>query len=302
MSARKSDKQRRAEIKQKRLARAARLQSELSAPDVRWADVVEGLAGVEPADRGLLARHSNTYGLLPEYYLDAPFVCRDCGEAQVWTAKQQKWWYEVALGPIDSRAVRCLPCRRARRAADDRPGAGLLGELCAQVRALGDSPPDAAAWREIEDALLNKWWGVRTTAIATLGRWGGPEAVERLKAYAETPKSGRWGGWENDARRAALQALSECLPAEDAEWALQHVLESRDAWPLRRALAVQPPAFWEAAITTEWQRGEPARLMRLCWLLRSAPADDARRRQWQTHFGNHRDPAVRRAAAHIGMP
>lgn len=302
MSARKSDKQRRGEIKQKRLARAARLQAELSAPDVRWAAAAEGRAGIEPADRALLARHNNTVGALPEVYLDAPFVCRDCGETQVWTAKQQKWWYEVALGSIDSRAVRCLPCRRARRVANDRPGAGLLGELCARVRALGDSPPDAAAWREIEDALTNKWWGVRTTAIATLGRWGGPEAVERLKAYVETPKSGRWGGWENDARRAALQALGECLPAEDADWALQHVLQSGDAWALHRALAAQPPAFWEAAIAAEWRRGEPARLMHLCWLLRSAPADDIRRRQWQTHFGNHRDPAVRRAAGHIGMP
>lgn len=300
MSERKSDKQRRAEIKQKRLERATRLQSDLQAPDVRWA--ARGAtrqAGVEPADRDLLTRHNNTVGPMPEHYVDSPFACRDCGEQQVWTAKQQKWWYEIVLAPIDSRAVRCLPCRRARRAASDRPGGNLLREWGARVRALGDQPPDAAAWREIEEALASKWWGVRTIAIATLGRWGGTQAIERLKAMASIPMPRRWGGWDYEARRASLKALGECLPATEADWALELVLGNGSAWELHRALGTQPLAFWEAALAAEWRRDDVTRLERLCWLMRDARADASQRQRWQQHFRSHRDAAVRRAAQYV---
>src|SRR4051794_21608349 len=41
------------------------------------------------------------------YYEDAPFTCRDCGKEEVWTASQQKWWYEVAKGNPFTVASRC---------------------------------------------------------------------------------------------------------------------------------------------------------------------------------------------------
>ncbi|HEY1066192.1 MAG TPA: zinc-ribbon domain containing protein [Pirellulales bacterium] len=59
---------------------------------------------------------NNSYGP-PLYYRDRPFQCVDCGVTQVWTAKQQQWWYEVAKGPIYSLAKRCRACRAALRAA-----------------------------------------------------------------------------------------------------------------------------------------------------------------------------------------
>lgn len=71
--------------------------------------------GCAAADPTQLA-HNNTYGLLPSFYIDSPFVCKDCGAHEIWTAKQQKWWYEIAKGPIDSRAVRCRSCRLLERA------------------------------------------------------------------------------------------------------------------------------------------------------------------------------------------
>jgi hypothetical protein len=49
------------------------------------------------------------------YYVDRPFICRDCDEVQVWRAAQQKWWYEVAKGQVYSTAVRCRRCRANRR-------------------------------------------------------------------------------------------------------------------------------------------------------------------------------------------
>lgn len=49
------------------------------------------------------------------YYVDEPFACRDCGEGEIWTASQQKWWYEVARGDIFTVASRCRNCRRRER-------------------------------------------------------------------------------------------------------------------------------------------------------------------------------------------
>lgn len=53
----------------------------------------------------------NTYSDPPEYYYDQAFDCRDCGQHQIWTAKQQQWWYEEAGGYFFSGAVRCRDCR-----------------------------------------------------------------------------------------------------------------------------------------------------------------------------------------------
>ena len=47
----------------------------------------------------------------PLYYVDVEFTCRDCGSEEVWTAEQQKWYYEVANGSLYATAVRCRDCR-----------------------------------------------------------------------------------------------------------------------------------------------------------------------------------------------
>jgi Probable zinc-ribbon domain len=70
--------------------------------------------GAVAANREAL-QHNNTYGLLPHFYVDKPFVCRDCKAEEVWRATQQKWWYEVTKGHIDTTAVRCRACRRKER-------------------------------------------------------------------------------------------------------------------------------------------------------------------------------------------
>ncbi|HYG33937.1 MAG TPA: zinc-ribbon domain containing protein [Clostridia bacterium] len=50
------------------------------------------------------------------YYEDRKFTCRDCGAECVWTAEQQRLWYEEWGGPVQSTAVRCRACReRVRR-------------------------------------------------------------------------------------------------------------------------------------------------------------------------------------------
>lgn len=49
------------------------------------------------------------------FYIDMPFTCKACGTQQVWTATQQKWWYESAKGDVWTIAVLCRPCRLRER-------------------------------------------------------------------------------------------------------------------------------------------------------------------------------------------
>ncbi len=109
----KSGKQRREEIKAKRLERLEKHAAAIKLDgmfDVRLGAVISNVMRLAA---------NNSYGLWPAYYVDRPFVCRDCGSQELWTAKQQKWWYEIAQGPIYSSAVRCRPCRIIERASAD---------------------------------------------------------------------------------------------------------------------------------------------------------------------------------------
>jgi hypothetical protein len=75
--------------------------------------------GTAPVNAELLAP-CNSYGapafVYRGYYLDMPFRCATCGSEEVWTATQQKWWYEVAKGFVYSTAKLCRPCRRKEQA------------------------------------------------------------------------------------------------------------------------------------------------------------------------------------------
>ena len=112
-----SGKQRRAAIMARRqerreLAKVARLRPPSAVPPPP--------RGSLPVDVSQLAPN-NSYGSgLPRfaqhgYYVDQWYACVDCGKHEIWTAAQQKWWYETAKGYIDSIAIRCKPCRVIRR-------------------------------------------------------------------------------------------------------------------------------------------------------------------------------------------
>jgi hypothetical protein len=113
----KSNRQRREEIAQRRAekrANAARAKAILGR--TRF---LAGKVRVNPEK----LRPTNSYGtpefVRREYYEDLPFRCMDCGKGEVWTATQQKWWYEVAQGDVWTTAIRCRTCRKreaARRA------------------------------------------------------------------------------------------------------------------------------------------------------------------------------------------
>ena len=54
---------------------------------------------------------NNSYGP-PTFYKDYPFTCEDCGVKEIWTADQQKQYYEEWKNPIYGNAVRCRACRK----------------------------------------------------------------------------------------------------------------------------------------------------------------------------------------------
>ena len=80
--------------------------------DIVDAGVRKGV--IEPVDRSKIKSRS-VIPSIPDYYENKAFTCMDCGSQEVWTAKQQKWWYEVAGGEIETTAIRCRKCRRKER-------------------------------------------------------------------------------------------------------------------------------------------------------------------------------------------
>ena len=52
------------------------------------------------------------------FYRDSPFRCRDCGTESVWSAEEQRFWFERADGPRQSVAVSCTSCRRKLKERD----------------------------------------------------------------------------------------------------------------------------------------------------------------------------------------
>lgn len=56
----------------------------------------------------------------PYYYQDRPSRCRDCRVEFVFTAHEQKYWYETLMFPIRVDARRCADCRRKYRVTKAR--------------------------------------------------------------------------------------------------------------------------------------------------------------------------------------
>jgi len=72
-----------------------------------------------------LTKHAPHNSYSPRYwYQDMRFQCKDCGKSEIWTAQQQKWWYEEAKGQINATAVRCRACRQAERKKSGRVSHG----------------------------------------------------------------------------------------------------------------------------------------------------------------------------------
>jgi hypothetical protein len=107
-----SSKQRRADIVSRRAKRKTRAAERAPRPvEVRPAGAVD----VTPAALAPYNSYGSPLFVTRGYYVDVPFRCADCGVDAVFTAAQQKWWYELAKGQVYSTAKRCQACRRKRK-------------------------------------------------------------------------------------------------------------------------------------------------------------------------------------------
>ena len=131
----KSGKQRRVELKAKAAKKRATLdRANKQAAEIRAARRKAALGGID-VNPGALAPYNSYSGpdfVLRGYYVNEPFECGVCGKQEVWTAAQQKWWYEVAKGSVWSSARLCRPCRRRERERKAEARRSSLGGLAAK--------------------------------------------------------------------------------------------------------------------------------------------------------------------------
>lgn len=110
----KSGKQRRIELKAQKQTRKTKLANKKKADNLAALQSATSYEGVIVDCTALAA--NNSYGVPDfvkrKYYFDQPFTCAGCSSQEIWTAVQQKWWYEVAKGGLFTTAKFCRTCRR----------------------------------------------------------------------------------------------------------------------------------------------------------------------------------------------
>ena len=89
------------------------------------------------------------YDLPLYYYQDAGRVCSQCRRPFVFSAKEQRYWYETLGIPLHCTAVRCVQCRRQRRTV--RALSERIGLARRQVE---DSPKSATVQLDLAEALV----------------------------------------------------------------------------------------------------------------------------------------------------
>src|SRR4051812_3079183 len=95
--------------------RGARVERLLEAGIIKSADEIPDDAIPASVDYIKWTRSSYSLFHRPPYYRDVEFRCEDCGRQSVWTADDQRHWYEQLHGSPYSTAKLCSDCRRKRR-------------------------------------------------------------------------------------------------------------------------------------------------------------------------------------------
>jgi Probable zinc-ribbon domain len=118
----KSGKQRRIELKVKKQDRKTKLATKKLAAreaarevEKQWVVSQHGGLIVDPTALAQNNSYSEPEFMKLGYYLDKPFNCAACKSQEVWTAAQQKWWYEVAKGSLFATAKFCRTCRNQEK-------------------------------------------------------------------------------------------------------------------------------------------------------------------------------------------
>ena len=115
----------------------------------------------------------------PLYYVDKPFRCVDCGKEEVWTANQQKWYYEVAKGSIYGQGIDVAPAEEKgdelnslRRLCN---GCCTVGDVVQGTRGLGNP----VGFQDISRRLRPKADTAGTESAI-------PVTLERCQSFSES--------------------------------------------------------------------------------------------------------------------
>ena len=116
----KSGRQRRVEIKAHRTGKRSAVRIEEASAKAKQAEreraaLLKMHVGVNVESLAPTGSYGTPDFVERGFYVDKPFVCKDCGKHEVWSEGQQKWWYEIAKGDVWTTATRCLACRRKER-------------------------------------------------------------------------------------------------------------------------------------------------------------------------------------------
>jgi tetratricopeptide (TPR) repeat protein len=123
---------------------------------------------------------------VPRYfYVDEPRTCVQCSTPFVFTAVEQKYWYETLRFWADSTAIRCVDCRRRHRR-----NVAIQRHLCAALAALEQAPDDPVRLLEVAAARARyrAAWGRGDLA-------SGLAAARRAQQlWPEEPRALYWEG------------------------------------------------------------------------------------------------------------
>jgi len=185
--------------------------------------------------RGDIARQVMGAFSTPRYwYEDRERRCVQCGQRFVFSAAEQKYWYETLGFYEESVAIRCAPCRKQRRTAH-----ALREGLATALRASEASPKQPEVWLDVAAATAALF---ETTGAGDLDRGiaaarrasrlgdvaGGAVAEAELQRLASRPRK---------ARASLEAAMTELMPRRRRRQ-IERALAALDAEEERRILAL----------------------------------------------------------------
>jgi tetratricopeptide (TPR) repeat protein len=83
------------------------------------------------------------------FYVNVQKTCIQCGQDFIFSAKEQKYWYESLKFHFDSFAIRCPKCRRRRRSEK-----ALNKQIAVVKKALQDEPYDPSLLLSLAQAIV----------------------------------------------------------------------------------------------------------------------------------------------------
>jgi len=139
---------------------------------------------------------------VPKYfYVNEARHCVQCGEQFTFTAKEQKYWYEVRKFNFRSIPIRCSKCRRLRRSEH-----ALRQEIAHGRRAIEESPDDPSTHQALARAIVE--YHERTGAGHLDDALAAARKARTL--WPESPEPDLWEGIAQ-ARAGRRKRAHECL-------------------------------------------------------------------------------------------